>query len=411
MDYITAKQYIESLTGRGISPGLESLSALLELIDNPERELNIIHIAGTNGKGSFGAYLSSILCTAHKKTARFVSPATGDYMNTFLIDNRPADKAIFANCVQKIKKAVDTLETTGIYPTSFEAETAIAFELFKSLSTDYVILECGMGGRLDATNVIPPPLLSVITKISYDHTAFLGNTLAEIATEKAGIIKSGSKTVSFIHSKEANDVIVNTAKERNVPLYFSDAPENIHFESDKTHFNLSSTRYTTKMLGAYQPENASLAIKAAEILGIPQKYIEKGIAEAFWEFRFERIGKFILDGAHNPDGAEALAKSLSEYSKNNDTAFITACFKDKDYKNIVKKTAPFAAKAYCLTAPSLRGLSSDILRDEFISHGTEAVSCKKLEEAIFLASKHKSVVIFGTLSILADAKLIIERAQ
>lgn len=411
MDYITAKKYIEHLADRGISPGLDSLSALLRLLDNPERSLNIIHVAGTNGKGSFCAYLSSILCAAHKKTARFVSPATDNYLNTFLIDSKPVDKSEFASCVEKIKYAVDILEKRGIYPTAFETETAIAIELFNKISADYVILECGMGGRLDATNVIPPPLLSVITKISLDHTAFLGNSVEEIASEKAGIIKSGSKVLSFNNTANIENVIINTAKEKNVPLYFSDIPENMSYEFNATTFSLNNIKYTTKMLGTYQPENAALAVKAAEILDIPEDCIKKGIADAFWEFRFERFGKFILDGAHNSDGADALANSLKQYIKDEDTAFITACFKDKDYKSIIGKTARFARKAYCVTAPSKRGLSADVLRDEFLANGTDAISCHNLETAIDLASVHKNVVIFGTLSILADAKQIIERIQ
>lgn len=411
MDYHQAKEYIKSLSGRGIVPGLGNIEKLLSELSNPEEKLNIIHVAGTNGKGSFGAYLSSVITASKKRCGRFVSPCVGEYQNTFLIDGESVSQDIIANCCQTLKGAMEKLEKTNIFPTSFEAETALAFLIFAEISPDYVIIECGMGGKSDATNVIEKPVLSVITKISLDHSAFLGNTITEISEQKAGIIKPCTPVVSAVQDSNAMTVIESVCKNNASTLYIADTPTLTGTDDSKTEFELKDGKYTTHMLGTYQPENASLAISAAKVLGISDSAIKKGIEKARWAYRFERIGKFILDGAHNPDGATALAKSLELYTKPEDTAFICACFKDKDYDKIAEITAPYAKTVYCITAPTERGLDNEILCDTFKAHGAYAQCEDTLEDAIKKAYAFKNTVIFGTLSVLADAKQITERLQ
>lgn len=409
MDYHSVKEYIKSLTGRGIVPGLDNIRALLSELTNPEKQLQIIHIAGTNGKGSVGAYISSIIESANMQCGRFVSPCVGEYENTFLINSKSVAKEIIGECADTLKSAMEHLEKKNIFPTSFEAETALAFLVFSRLLPDYVIIECGMGGMNDATNVIENPALSVITKISLDHTSFLGDTIPDIATQKAGIIKNGVPVVSATQNNEAMQVIEAVCKKHNAVLYRAGTAEMTDISNTKTVFNLNGDEYTTHMLGIYQPENAVLAITAAKVLKIPIDAIKKGIETARWSYRFERVGKFILDGAHNPDGATALAKSLKIYTNHEDTAFICACFKDKDYKKIAEITAPYTKTVYCITAPTERGLDNEILCDTFKAHGANAQCEDTLEDAIKKAYAFKNTVIFGTLSILADAKQIIER--
>lgn len=411
MDYYQAKQYIKSLSGRGIVPGLSNIEALLRALSNPERKLNIIHVAGTNGKGSFGAYLSSVITASDKHCGRFVSPCVGEYENTFLIDGENVSRDIIAGCCQVLKNTMDKLEEKNIFPTSFEAETALAFLIFAETSPDYVIIECGMGGKSDATNVIEKPLLSVITKISLDHTAFLGSSLVEIATQKAGIIKPGVPVVSAIQDDDAISVIESVCKSNASPLHIADTPKLLCTDDSMTEFEFQNEKYITHMLGAYQPENAVLAITAAKVLKIPIDAIKKGIETARWSYRFERVGKFILDGAHNPDGATALAKSLKIYTNHEDTAFICACFKDKDYKKTAEITAPYAKTVFCITAPTERGLDKEILCNAFKAHGVQAQCEDTIEDAIKKACNFKNTVIFGTLSVLADAKQTIERLQ
>ncbi len=411
MDYYQALQYIKSLSGRGIVPGLSNIEKLLCELSNPEKKLNIVHVAGTNGKGSFGAYLSSVITASEKSCGRFVSPCVGEYENTFLIDGKCVSKTVIGDCTQVLKNAMERLEEKNIFPTSFEAETALAFLIFSELLPEYVIIECGMGGKSDATNIIKKPVLSVITKISLDHMAFLGNTLTEIAAQKAGIIKMGAPVVSAVQDTEVMSVIKSVCKNSNSNLYIADTPTLTKIEYEKTVFELYGEEYITHMPGTYQPENASLAITAAKVLGIDNNAIKNGIESARWAYRFECIGNFILDGAHNPDAASALTKSLEIYTKPENTAFICACFKDKDYEKIAEVTAPYAKKVYCITAPTPRGLDKDILCDTFKLYGADAETADTLEEAIKKAHSYKHIVIFGTLSILDEAKQITERLK
>lgn len=403
-----AVSYIKSLTNRGIVPGLTVQNRLLEKLGNPHRNLPVIHIAGTNGKGSVGAYLSSILIADGKRVCRFISPCVGDYRNTFLINGEPVDEKLLADCIERVKSAIDELDCEGVCPTSFEAETATAFLMFNKLSPDYAVIECGMGGRLDATNVVRP-ILSVITKISYDHTSFLGNTLTDIATEKAGIIKHGVPVVTTRQESAVSDVLKSTASNRLAPFYVAEMPENIVYTDSDTAFTVNGVRYETRLLGTYQPQNAALAIKCAEVLGVDAQTIANGVADTRWEYRFERIGKFILDGTHNPDGATALRNSLEIYTKPGKTAFICACFKDKEYRKIARITSPMANRVICIKAPTERGLDPNVLADTFTRCGVCADTAPNLKTAIENVVDFENVVIFGTLSILADAKEIIER--
>lgn len=408
MGYTETQNYINSLNARGISPGLNNETKLLEQLGNPHNNLKFIHIAGTNGKGSVGAYLSSVLVEAKNSVGRFVSPCVGEYKNTFLIDGKPVPEDIISEATERVQNAMDKLNNINVYPTSFETEVALAFVIFNIIKPHYVLLECGMGGKNDATNVIPPPHLAVITKISMDHTAYLGNSIRNIATEKAGIIKKGTSLITCEQHPQAMEAIISRCTDESVPISISDTPTDCLYNEYETVFYVNNIKYSTKMLGAFQPQNASLAVKCAEALGIGHDTIGKGIKNAQWEYRFEKIGKFVLDGAHNPDGAYALAQSIKNYFPQKKLAYICGCFKDKEYDEIVKITAPYAAKVFCIKTPTNRGLDPEILCNEFQNNGADAVTTSSLKDAIKQAEKYENVVIFGSLSILYEAKEIIK---
>ncbi|MBR0365244.1 MAG: bifunctional folylpolyglutamate synthase/dihydrofolate synthase [Clostridia bacterium] len=409
MTYLQAREYIASLTPRGIVPGLYTMSRLLALLGDPQDAVSTIHIAGTNGKGSTGVFIESSLICGGKSVCRFSSPAVGDYLEMFTYNGRPVSGSLYAQAAADIKTAAAELEADGVFPTSFEAETTAAFLMFSRLKPDFAIIECGMGGALDATNVIKAPAVSVITSVSSDHTAFLGGTLTEIARHKAGIIKPSCVVVSSPQPTEAAEVIKQTAADKNAELCFVGDIKNAVYHSDGTEFDYKNEHYKIKMLGAYQPQNAALAIEAARRLGISQTAIKDGLASARLPFRFECIGKFILDGAHNEGAARMLVRSLKLYAEPEKTAFICGCFRDKDYKKIADITAPYTAAVYCIKPPTERGLISAELCRAFKTAGAMAYDSGNMAAAIGAASHggYEDIVIFGSLSILKEARDII----
>lgn len=407
MTYNSAREYIENLRGRGIVPGLANIEKLCAKLGDPQNKLRFIHISGTNGKGSVGAFLESILRNAGFKTARFVSPAVNDYLEMYTISGYPVSENDYAECVSKIKDVLNGSESENFFPTSFEAETAIAFLLFEKYMPDYVIIECGMGGLLDSTNVIPPPELAVITSISTDHASFLGDTIEDIAFQKSGIIKPYVKTVTCNTDTVIRGVIEAACRKNNAELFYTDAPYDISY-GDNTEFLYKGYRYSIPLKGTYQVSNASLAIEAASIIGIDNDIISKGLKNTIWDFRFEPVGKYILDGAHNPDAAYQLSLSIEKYLNGKSTAFITGIFKDKDCEKIAKITASHADIIYTVSPPAPRGMNSKALAEIFKKYNSNSHDGISLDNAINLTKDYDSVVIFGSLSILSEAKRIIQ---
>lgn len=407
MTYPEAREFTASLGTRGIRPGLENINALCNKLGDPQDKLNIVHISGTNGKGSVGAFLASVLNAAGKSCARFVSPAVEEYLEAFTVNGKSIEETDYAAAAELVQKAIGELEGDGISPTSFEAETAMAFCMFARSNPDYVLIECGMGGALDSTNVVRKPLVSVITSISLDHRSFLGSTLSEIAAQKSGIIKKAVPVVTCMQEPEALSVIRSAANRSGSSLYITE-PSDIEYYDRSTTFMLDDECYTIGLLGTYQPQNAAIAVKAAQLLGIDGTAIHKGLENASWSCRFERIGKFILDGAHNEGAARELSESLSKYLKSGTTAFICGIFRDKDYKRIAQLTAKYADTVYTVTPPTSRGLENTELAGFFSELGVQAYPTD-LTSAIRAARSCDNVVIFGTLSVLGDAKRIIHK--
>lgn len=401
MNFGEAAEYVRSLSSRGIVPGLENMCRLCAELGNPQDKVKTVHIAGTNGKGSFGAYLSEILKCDGKSVGRYVSPAVENVRESFLINGKMISEEEYAQCISIVREASEKIEREGFFPTPFEVETAAAFVLFDMKKCDFALIECGMGGRLDATNVIKNPLCCAITKISIDHTAFLGGTIEEIAAEKAGIIKSGSIVVSSPQCAEAEAGLEHSCAD----IEFAKSAEIIKSGLDGINFTYDGEAYRTSLTGLYQAQNAALAICAAKRIGICEKSIKAGITSAKWAYRFEKIKEnpyVILDGAHNPDGAAELAKTLTQYFKKEDLTFVFGVFRDKNYEKMAELTAPLAAKIYTVTPPSPRGLEAEVLA-ETVRKYNENVTVSTVAAALKNADT-RAVICFGSLSFLKAAR-------
>ncbi len=320
-------EYINEPRWQKVSLGLDRITRLLELLGNPHERLKFVHVAGTNGKGSVCAYLESILRAAGYKTGLFTSPYIERFEERIRVNNENIDDESLTAITLRVKDAAEIVEQeTGEHPTEFELMTAVAFSYFEQRKCDIVVCEVGLGGRLDSTNVITPEV-SVITKIGLDHTAMLGNILAEIAGEKAGIIKPGTPVVVANQSSETLEVIKKVAEKNGCKLAITDADAlQVDEEISAGDGNLArafaykNRVYMTQLLGDYQPQNAAVAIEVAAALDIADEQIFEGIYFTKWIGRFEVFTvnlpcPVIIDGAHNPDGAAALNHSLQSFSR------------------------------------------------------------------------------------------------
>ncbi|MBQ3889971.1 MAG: bifunctional folylpolyglutamate synthase/dihydrofolate synthase, partial [Lachnospiraceae bacterium] len=342
MTYKESLEYMSSLNKRGIHPGVEGIKLLCESLDNPFGKSEYIHVVGTNGKGSTTVFLSEILIAAGFKVGVFSSPAVFNERETIKVNRRPISQADYARLVD----IISSKNTMGC--TAFEVETALALMYFKERNCDYIILEAGMGGELDATNVIPNSKMTVITAIGFDHKQYLGNTLFDIANTKAGVIKPDSICVFTKQSEEAYKAIEERAKKVNANLLESDylLAEKQKYKSDATFFNYKDLKnIEISLLGTFQVQNACLSIDAAKALGILDKYIYKGLKSAKEEGRFDKISDkplFYLDGAHNPPAAVRLKESIETYFTKKKIIYIMGMLKDKDVESFAETMAPLA---------------------------------------------------------------------
>ncbi len=325
-----AIEYITTLKGGSINPGLERIADLLETMGNPEKDLRFIHLAGTNGKGSTLAFLYSVLTEAGYRVGRYTSPAVFNYRERFTVGKRMISEKDFVKGTEIVRAAAEEMAEKGKdTPSAFEAETALAFWYFKEKACDIVLLETGMGGRLDATNVIPAPMAAVIASVSYDHMNFLGDTLEKIAGEKAGIIKPGSAVVSAKQHEEAGSVIKKAAEQAKTEYYEVDEGAIKDRKVAKgALYQLFDYKDYKKikigLVGKYQLKNAALAIEAAQALRdkglkITDSALLKGLENAVWPGRFQKVSDkpcVIVDGAHNEEAAERLAESIDYYYTN-----------------------------------------------------------------------------------------------
>mgnify|MGYP003179743265 FL=1 len=435
MNYISL---IEELKKRGSVPGLDAIEGLLEELGHPEDNLKIVHIAGTNGKGSIFAYLSSILIAAGFKVGRYISPTISCYEERFQINGEYIIKDKLARLYNIVEEAMKREEEkTGLKPTLFEVETAISFLYFKEEKVDYALIEVGMGGRMDATNVIRHPELTVISSISYDHQAFLGDTLEEIAWQKAGIIKESCPVVLSENSDEVCKVIEQEATKKKVKC-IEIKPTDYEVLSETPYgstFLWKEQRYETKLPGRHQVSNAVTALAASEYLfrkdyekNNARKDIDKkldemnvksaqqgGIIRTCWPGRLEVLKKeplFYRDGAHNPDGAKKLAAFLQKYFTNKKIIYIMGVLKDKEYKKMLRYLMPMAKEVYVFKPKNERGLSAQILADTIKEVADVSVTIESdVNAAVFRAldtAKPDDVLVAcGSLSFMEEMEDIL----
>ena len=390
MNYDEALSYIHGVNHTFCKPGLDRISALCEALGNPQKDLKFIHVAGTNGKGSTSCMLANILKEAGYRTGLYTSPYIYRFNERMQINGEEIDDSVLAQLVTEIAPIVEKMEDK---PTEFELITAVAFDYFKREACEVVVLEVGMGGRFDSTNIIENPLLSIITGISLDHVAFLGDTVEKIAFEKAGIIKSGSPVIYGGEDEGARGVIKARAREMGSPFF-----EVNHSLIESIEMNLYGTTFSygewknvaISLLGTYQPKNASTVLKSVEILRerglkIDTGAVYAGIKAAKWSARFEVLcdsPTVIFDGAHNAEGIYAAVQSVKQYYRGGHVAVMSGVLSDKDYVSIAKSISEVADTAYTITPENPRALSADKYAEVLCAQGINAVSCTDIRDAL-----------------------------
>lgn len=389
MTYEQAIEYIHSISWSGSRPGLERIERLCSMMGNPQNELRFIHVAGTNGKGSTCSMLSSILGCAGYNVGLFTSPFVKCFNERMCVGTQAISDGELAQIIEYVRPFADSMDDP---PTEFELITASAFEFFKRHRCDIVVLEVGMGGRLDSTNIIKAPIASVITGIALDHTAYLGNTVAEIAREKAGIIKQGCPVIFGGDDEDALKVIKETADSKGAALSTSD-PQSISITSTSlsgTVFNYKDhTDLKISLLGSYQPRNAATVLEVISALrkqglDIPDTAVRKGLSSAKWSARFELISNdpvIIYDGGHNIEGITACKDSIKQYFDGK-VNIVMGVMSDKDYDDMIKIIAPIVNRAFAVMPGVPRSLSSEKLADALSAHGIDAQSCGSVKNGL-----------------------------
>lgn len=415
MNYEEALEYIHGVSWTFCKPGLERISELCERLGNPEKSLKFIHVAGTNGKGSFSSMLSSVLTEAGYRTGLYTSPYIVEFNERMRVDGKNIDNGVLAEITERVRPIADSMTDK---PTEFELITAIAFLYFKEAGCDVVVLEAGMGGRLDSTNVIRSPRLSVITGIALDHVDYLGDTVEKIAAEKAGIIKDCSPVLYGGTDRAAEAVIKGVAAERGSAFYGIDYGEikNLKATLDGTDYDFNSHNgIHINLLGLYQPRNSALVLRAIDILragglSIPEEAVKRGLSLAKWPARFEIISHdplVIFDGAHNPQGIESAVESIKHYFGKEKVLVLTGVLRDKDHKYIAAKLSEIAERAFTLTPDSPRALSAEDYASELSEVGVKAAPYPSIEEALRAAkraskSEGKPLICLGSLYTYQD---------
>ena len=426
MNYKESRVYLGELSRYGSVLGLGSMRELLHRLGDPQDELKFIHVAGTNGKGSILSYLSSILIQAGYTTGCYFSPWLFEYGEQFQVNGVHITDDELARHTTEIAEAINSMEIDGLNsPTLFEAETALAMVYFKSRGCDFVVLETGLGGRGDATNVVSTTLVEVITPISKDHMAFLGETIREIAGEKAGIIKPDTIAVSAKQHADAEEVLAAKCDELGSELRVVNeaAIEPISYGIGEQRFNYNSWKdVTISLAGVHQFSNASLAILAIEALRdkgfiILDKAIYDGLKAARWFGRFTELAKeptVIIDGAHNESAAIALESSICQYFGDKKVILVIGVFKDKEYNKLLSHLVPLSKQVITVETPNNdRAMPAHELREKALAYSehVEAAEsiCQGMEKAYAYASRDDVILICGSLSFLGDVKRIVER--
>ena len=421
MNYAEARVYLDEVSKYGSVLGLENMRELLGRLGNPQDDLKFIHISGTNGKGSVLAYLSTILSGGGYRTGRYISPTLFSYRERIQVDEQKIEKESLAHHVTAIAKAIEEMKAENAgNPTAFEVETALAFLYFKEKDCDIVVLETGLGGALDATNIIKTTVMEVIAPISMDHMEFLGDTLEKIAMQKAGIIKPHTAVVSASQEPDARKVLEHVCKENQCSMYMVDPAQitDVLYDVEEQQFSYKNWKNVKITLaGSYQILNAALALEGVEELrrlgySLTDEQVRNGLYRAVWRGRFTLLSKnpaVIIDGAHNPGAAKELKHSLDLYFKGKNLYYIFGVFQDKDYQEVIRLTAPLAKHIITVQTPgNPRALPADQLKEAVQAVNPSVETAQTIQDAVKkslqLAKKEDAIIIFGSLSFLGEAE-------
>lgn len=417
MNYEDARVYLDNVSKYGSVLGLENIRQLLGRLGNPQDDLKFIHIAGTNGKGSVLAYLSTVLKEAGYRVGRYISPTLFAYRERIQVDGQYIEKEALARLTTLIAAAAAQMKEEGMQPTAFEIETALAFLYFKEKQCDLVVLEVGFGGLEDATNIVTTTVMEVITRIGIDHTAILGNTLSEIAAQKAGIIKPGTLVVTTAQRPEAMRVIEKVCADKNACIRMAEPDKacDIEYGVTRQRFTYKGETLMIPLAGAYQIDNAVLVAEAVfglRSLGydISDKALHEGMAKTVWRGRFTVLHKeplLIVDGAHNEDGAKVLRRSIELYFPHRRIFYIMGMFRDKEYDKVLALTAPLAESILTVQTPgNPRALEKHMLAEAARKYNPQAEAAENIRDAVKKsmekAGKDDVIIAFGSLSFLSE---------
>jgi dihydrofolate synthase/folylpolyglutamate synthase len=430
MKYEHAMKYITEVGNFGSNYGLDRTYRLLQLLGDPQKDLKVIHIAGTNGKGSTTAMITEILKGAGYKVGMYTSPFLEEFEERIQINGVNIPKEVLAELITKVKVAVDKVIEEGYnHPTEFEIITVLMLLYFKIEEVDFAVVEVGLGGRLDSTNVVTP-IISIITSISFDHMNLLGNTLAEIANEKAGIIKEDIPTLIYPQEKEAMEVIKKKCEQTNSKLYqINEASiELLKIEKGSSPYQEikvnGKDEYIVKLplLGEHQMMNLAVAIKAIEILNenseikISKEIISNSIKNVKWKGRLEVLKTdplVVIDGAHNIQGISKLKTNVEKYFNYENLYLILGILADKDIETMVKTIVPIAKKVYAVTPNSNRAELALDLKKEVLKYNLNCEAFEGYEEAYLKAKADSTerdlILASGSLYMIGDMRKIITR--
>ena len=392
MDYKEALAYIHGVEFFGSKPGLTRIGELLEKLGNPQKGLRFIHIAGTNGKGSCAAMTASILKAAGYKTGLYTSPYLYRFNERMQINGKEIPDDVLAEIVTRVKPIAEAMED---HPTEFELMTAIALLWYREEACDVVVLEVGLGGRFDATNIIDAPEAAVIMNIGLDHTAVLGDTVEQIAFEKAGIIKPGTEAVLFQQSESVTAVVRERCAELGVPLHIADFSK-IRSEFDSLYgqsFTYKDEVYALPLLGSHQLKNAAVVLELVEVLRargwkLDQSDVEHGLYAVHWPGRFELVSEeplFVVDGGHNPQCAQTVRENLLHYFPNKRRILLLGILRDKDYAGLTEILDGAADEYICITPESPRALRAAELAEHLHRYNKPVAVCDSIRDGVSLA--------------------------
>ena len=420
MNATEAIEYIHSVCWKGSIPGLGRTQALLEKMGNPEKDLKFVHIAGTNGKGSTAAMTASILRKAGYRTGLYTSPFIYRFHERMQVDGVEISDEDLAAVTEYVKPLAQSMEEC---PTEFELVCCIAFEYFKRMNCDIVVLEVGMGGAFDATNVIEAPEVAVITNIGLDHTEVLGDTVEKIAETKSGIFKEGGNAVVYRSTPSVEEVYERICAQRNVSLKKADF-EGLNLRSHSLEGQIfdcgGRKELFLPLLGDHQLHNAAVVLSVADTLiekgwNITEAHIRDGLRDTRWPGRFDIMRHdplFIIDGGHNPQCIEALVKNIRDYLVGKKLIVLTGVLADKDYADMYKPVMAYAEEFVCITPPSPRKLEAAELADHLRQAGAQATACESIPDgvrtAMEKAGKDGVVLSFGSLYSIGDIRLALE---